>query len=56
MSEFLLWFSGLRTQLGLREDAGSIPVPAQWVKIQHYRELQCRLQMWLRSSIAVAVD
>ena len=30
--EFLLWFSGLRTRQSVREDAGSIPGLAQWIK------------------------
>ena len=31
-AEFPLWFSGLRTQYCLCEDAGSIPGLVQWVK------------------------
>ena len=38
-----------------REVAGLIPGLAQWLRIQHYHELWCRLQMWLASCIAVAV-
>ena len=30
--EFLLLFRGLRTQPSVREDAGLIPVLAQWVE------------------------
>ena len=30
--KFLLWFSRLRTQHCVREDAGSIPCLTQWVK------------------------
>ena len=37
------------------EIAGSVPALAQWVKIRHCHELWCRLQMRLRSRVAVAV-
>ena len=40
---------------GIREDVGSIPSLAQWVRIWHCRELWYRSQMWLRSYVAVAV-
>ena len=33
MLEFPLWFSGLRTRQGLREDLDLIPGLAQWVKV-----------------------
>ena len=32
VEELLLWFSGLRTEQSVHEDAGSIPSLAQWVK------------------------
>ena len=40
------------------EVAGSVPALAQWVNdpaIRRCRELWCRLQTWLGSSIAVAL-
>ena len=53
--EFLLWLSGLRTQCSFAEDVGSIPGLTQWFMDQHCCKLQCRSQMWLRSTVAVAV-
>ena len=53
--EFLLWFSGLRTQYCLHEDAGLIPGLAQWVRIQHCHKVWHRSQMQLPSGVALAV-
>jgi len=40
----------------IHEEAGSIPsLGARGLRIQHGPELLCRLQMWLRSHVAVAV-
>ena len=46
-----LWLSRLRTQCCLCEDADLIPGLTQWVKDQALPQLQCRLQMLLRSSV-----
>ena len=53
--EFPLWLRGLRTQYRIHEDAGSTPALLSGSRIHHCRELWCRLQMQLRSGIAVAV-
>ena len=53
--EFPLWLSWLRTQLGsVRLQVQSL-ASLSGLKIQHCFKLQCRSQMQLRSSIAVAV-
>ena len=39
----------------MQEDLGLIPGLAQWVKGLALPRAVCRLQMWLGSSIAVAV-
>ena len=53
--EFPLWLSRFMTWGCLCENAVSIPGLAQWVKEWHCPKLQCRLQMQLRSWVAVAV-
>ena len=52
--EFLLWRSG-NEPTGVPEDVGLIPGLIQWAKDLVCHELWCRLQMQLRSCIAVAV-
>ena len=53
--KFLLWLSGLRTQLGsVRMQVRSLAV-LSGLRIWHCHELQSRLQMWLGSHIAMAV-
>ena len=52
--EFLLWLDGLRTLHSVRENVGSIPVLARWVKFRCCCELWCRWKMQLGSSTAVA--
>ena len=37
------------------KDAGSIPGLISGLRTRHYRELQCRSQMWLGSRVAVVV-
>ena len=53
--EFLLWLSGLRTQLvSTRMQVRSLTL-LSGLRIQHCRELWHRSQMWLGSGIAAAV-
>ena len=46
---------GLRTLSSLHKDAGLTPGLTQWVKDPECYKLQHRLQMRLRSSVAMAV-
>ena len=47
---------GVKNLTSIREEVGSISDPTQWFKdLAHCRKLQYRSQMWLGSSIAVAV-
>ena len=39
----------------IHEDAGSIPGPASWLRIQCFPELWYKLKVRLRSGVAVAV-
>ena len=53
--EFLLWLSGLRTQLvSLRMPVGSL-ASLSGLRIQHCYKLQCGLQMCLRAGVARTV-
>ena len=53
--DFPLWLSGLRTQLvSMRMQVQSL-VSLSMLRIWHCHELCCRLQIWLRSCVAVAV-
>ena len=53
--ELSLWLSGLRTQLvSMRTQVRSL-ASLSGLRIRHSLELQCRLQTWLGSRVAVAV-
>ena len=45
----------LMNPTGVHEDTGLIPGLAHELRIQCCRELWCRLEMWLRSCVNVAV-
>ena len=45
----------LTNPASIQEDAGWLPGLARGLRIEHCRELRCRLQMQLRSHMAVAV-
>ena len=53
--ELLLWFSGLRTNIVSVRMWVSFLASLSGLRMQHCRELWCRLQMRLRFGIAVAV-
>ena len=54
--EFLLWLSGLRTQLvSIRMQVQSL-ASLSGLRIWHYHELWCGLQMQLRSGVAAAIE
>ena len=44
-----------KNQTSIHEDSGLIPGLDQWIRIRHCHKLQCRLQTWLGSHVAVAV-
>ena len=53
--EFLLWLSGLRTRLvAMRMQVRSL-APLSGLMTWRCHELWCRLQMWLKSGVAVAM-
>ena len=50
-----MWLKGLRTQLVSKRMQVQTLAPLRGLRIQRYHKLWCRLQMWLRSGVAVAV-
>ena len=55
MLEFLLWLSGLRIRLASIRIWVQSLISLRGLWIRRCSELWCRLQMWLRSGLAVAV-
>ena len=49
--EFLLWLSGLRTQLVSTRMQVSSPASLSGLRIPHLLQAVCRSQMWLRSGV-----
>ena len=45
----------VKNQTSVHEDAGLIPGLARGLRIQCCHKLQCSLQMWLGSGVAMAV-
>ena len=55
IKEFPSWLVRLRAHCCLCRDAGSILGLAQWVKDLALPKLWCRMKMWLRSGVAMAM-